>query len=339
MTLVSTNIDLDQRVEALHSRATLIDGRDPTFLLYRQTGEEKPQYWDTIAKSGLTAICVDVPMVEDTFREAAINFAAWHDRAAAHPETTIIRSAADVERAKQDGVVGFILTSQSPTPVENNVRLVRALWELGLRSMEMAYQKRNLLADGCGETNDAGLSKFGVEVIHEMNRLGMAIDLSHASDKTMIQTIEESEQPVYFSHSNPRALVDNPRNVTDAYLKRLVEKGGMCCASAYADFIQPNGAQVGTRLEHYVKVIDYLVNLIGIDHVGIGFDVGESRTPAEVALIGGGDASKRYVQELMTRSNLRALTRALVERGYKDDEVEKIMGRNLLEFFRTVWRG
>lgn len=337
--MVSSNGGTEERARELHRRAIIIDGRDPTFLLYRQTKEEKPQYWETIRQSGLTAIISDVPWVEDSFQEAAVNFGAWHERVAAHPETLIVRTAADIERAKAEGRTGFILSSQSPTPFEDDLRLVRVLYELGLRVMAMAYAKRNLLGDACNEINDGGLSKLGIEAIHEMNRLGIAIDLSHVSDQTMIQTIEESEQPVFFSHSNARSVVDHPRNVPDAYLRRLVEKGGICGISAYSDFLRPNGSAEGTTLDDYIKMTDYVVNLIGIDHVSLGFDVGEARTPAEVAIIGGGHASTRYVRELSTRANLFELTHGLLKHGYREEDAEKLLGRNLLGFFGRVWKG
>lgn len=331
------DLAISPEVAAVHEEAILIDGRDPTFLLYRQTGDEKPSYWDAIRRSGLTAVTVDVPNVEDTFREAAINFAAWHARVGAQPDMRIVRSTEDIVEAKRAGGTGFILSSQSPTPIENDLRLLGALHALGLRVMEMSYQKRNLLADGCGETSGAGLSRFGRDAITEMNRLGIAIDLSHASDATMIETIEHSSAPVFFSHANARALVDHPRNVPDDYLRALAEKGGVCCVSAYSDFLKPDGGKTGTTLDDYLRMIDYMVELMGVEHVGIGFDVGEARSAQEVSMIGGADPSLRYVQELRSRSDLIRLTSALLGHGYTPDDVKRIMGGNLLEFFRVAW--
>ncbi len=330
-------------VSRTHAEAIVIDGRDPTFLLYRQTQDEKPAYWDTIATGGLTASVVDVPWTEDGFRDACINFGAWHERVAAHPKTLIVRTVDDIQRAKDEGRNGFILSSQTPTIIEDDVRLLRPLYELGLRVMQMTYQKRNLLADGCGESTDAGLSNFGRRAIAEMDRLGIAIDLSHAGDRTMIETIETSSQPVFFSHSNARAVVDHPRNVPDETLRRLAERGGICGVSAYSAFLKVGGGETGTSLTEYVAMVDYVVDLIGIEHVSMGFDVGESRTPAEVALIGGGDPKRshdpatRYVRELSTRSSLPRLTDALLAGGYSDADVKRFLGGNLVRFFGTVW--
>lgn len=334
---------IPQHVQSVHNAAVIIDCRDPTFLLYRQTRDEKDDYWDTIAHSGLSAIVVDVPWTEDGFREASLNFAAWHERIAAHPGTMLVRQASDITAAKEQGRVGFVLSSQTPTIIENDLLLLRALYEQGLRVMEMTYQKANLLADGCGDPRGGGLTAFGKQAVAEMNRLGIAIDLSHASDRTMVETIAESSQPVFFSHSNARGRVNHVRNVPDETLRELVARGGVCGISAYSAFLKEGGGESGTDLTDYVAMVDYVVDLIGIDHVAMGFDVGESRTHQEAALIGGGnpklihDPSTRYVKELMTRSRLPRLTEALLSAGYDDQSVHKFLGENVFTFFERVW--
>lgn len=326
------------RVAALHERAIVIDGRDPSFLTWRQIGDPKPNYWNALVSGGLTAVLADVPWIDDDFMDATVNFAAWHDRVAKNADKAlIVRSADDIRRAKREKKVGIILTSQTPTPFEDDIRLIRACYELGLRVCQMAYQRRNFLADGCGEVNDGGLSNFGRDAIVEMNRLGIAIDLSHASDRTMIETIERSSEPVFFSHSNARRAVDQKRNVPDETLKRLADKGGMCCLSAYSDFLVTNGAQTGTGAADLAKMARVLSGLVGVEHVGFGLDVGEARNPAELAMIGGAthDVSKRYA--LPSRSAVPQLTAALDAEGFTEDEIERILGRNLLEFFARVW--
>ena len=334
---------MEPEVQSVHERAVIVDCRDPSFLVYRQTGEEKPAYWDMVVKGGLTAIMVDVPWTDDGYRDASLNFAMWHDRIEAQPRAILVRTVDDVARAKADGKVGFILTSQTPTIIEDDLRLLRALYEQGLRVMQMTYQKRNLLADGCGERTDGGLSNFGIQAIAEMNRLGIAIDLSHASDRTMRETIAQSAKPVFFSHSNARGRVDNPRNVPDDLLTELVSRGGICGVSAYSAFLKEGGGSTGTDLQDYVAMIDYMADLIGIDNLCMGFDVGEYRTPQEVAIIGSGAAkvphgpSTRYVKELMTRSNLPFLTEALLGRGYDEAGVHKFLGGNVVRFLGSVW--
>lgn len=322
---------------SVHRRSILIDGRDPTFLLYRRTGNEKPDYWDSIRASGFTAITVDVPEVEDGFADAAVNYVAWQRRVDAVPWATVIRSAADIRAAKADDRVGFILSSQTPTIFENRIELVRANYDLGLRVVQLSYQKRNLIADGCGEPQDGGVSAYGRLVIDELNRLGVAIDISHASDRTMRDAIALSAAPPFFSHSNARAVVPHPRNVPDEVLRDLAAVGGICCISAYADFLKQGGSVTGTTLSDYVDMVRYVADLIGVENIGIGFDVGEARTAAEVAHIGGADPTKRYVMQLRSRRDLPLLTEILLERGFSEDEVAGIMGGNLLRYYETVW--
>jgi membrane dipeptidase len=229
--------------------------------------------------------------------------------------------------------------------MDDELLLLRSLYEQGLRVMEMTYQKANLLADGCGEPRGGGLTTVGRRAVEEMNRLGIAIDLSHASDRTMVETIDASSQPVFFSHSNGRGRVDHARNVPDDTLRELAARDGLCCISAYSAFLREGGAESGTDLTDYIAMVNYVVDLIGIDHVGMGFDVGEARTKEEASIIGGGDPrrshdpSTRYVRELRTRRDLPALTEALVAAGYDDESVRKFLGENVLHFFERVWSG
>jgi membrane dipeptidase len=332
----------DTRAAEVHRRAIVIDTRDPTFLVHRQMGGDKPEYFDALQAGGLTAVLVDVPWIDDDFRDASTNLAAWLERIDANRSRAIlVRTTEDITAAKSAGKVGIILGAQTPTIIEDDLGLLRVFHAAGLRVLQMSYQRRNLLADGCGESHDAGVSDFGREAIAEMNRVGIAIDLSHASDRTMTETIEHSESPVFFSHSNARSLVPHRRNVPDETLRQLADKGGICCVSAYSDFLAVNGSDTGTTVEQFATMVRHVVNLVGIDHVGFGLDTGESRTPEEIAFIGGvigggTDVTTRYA--LTSRTQLPTFTAALLANGFSEDETEKILGRNLVRFFGEVWR-
>ncbi len=326
--------------------AIIIDGRDPTFLLHRYTKDEKEDYWPAVAASGITSICVDPAWVEDGLRDTAASFAAWYRRVRERDQILVFE-VEDIQRAKREGKVGFILNMQSPTPVENEPGFVEVLYRMGLRIMQLAYQKRNLLADGCGEPCGAGLSKLGYEVIEEMNRVGMVIDLAHASEQVMKDALAKSTQPMINSHAGARALLDHPRNMSDDLLKALADQGGVFCISAYSAFLKKDGGQIGAHLEDWLKHLDYLLNLIGPDHIGFGFDVGEGRSAAEVAILhgslknaGAGNAPKhRYIAELTSRSNFPCLVEALIKGGYDDDVIRKVLGGNMLRLFGQVWGG
>jgi membrane dipeptidase len=333
--------ELDAQAKALHARSIVIDTRDPTFLVYRQMGGDKPQYWDALMQGGLTSVVVDVPWVEDDFSDAMVNLADWLKRIDdSGGRARVVRRAGDIVAAKAAGGIGVIFSAQTPTIIGGDLRLLRIFHEIGLRVLQMAYQRRNVLADGCGESVDGGLSDLGREAIDEMNRLGVAIDLSHASDRTMIETIDHSSTPVFFSHSNRRAIVNHRRNVPDGTLKRLAEKGGVCCVSAYSDFLAERGSDTGTTLDQFAEMARQMVDLVGIEHVGFGLDTGESRTAAEIeyigSVIGGGtDITKRYA--LTSRTELPGFTRALIRAGFREADIEKILGANMLRFFGEVW--
>jgi membrane dipeptidase len=335
-------IDTD-RADQLHARSIVIDTRDPTYLVHRQMGGEKPEYWDALQSGGITAVLVDVPWVEDAMRDALVNFADWLIRIDRSDERAVlVRGAADIVAAKAAGRLGIVFGSQTPTIIDGDVRFLRVFHEMGLRVLQMAYQRRNPLADGCGESADGGVSDLGREAIEEMNRLGIAIDLSHASDRTMLETIAHSSMPVFFSHSNRRSVVNHRRNVPDETLKRLAARGGVCCVSAYSDFLADRGSATGTTVDQFAEMARHMVDLIGIDHVGFGLDSGESRTEPEIdyigSVIGGGtDISKRYA--LTSRRQLPGFTRSLLKVGFREAEVEKILGGNVLRFFGEVWRG
>jgi len=225
--------DVSAKAKSIRDEAIIIDGRDPTFLLHRFTKDEKEDYWPAVAASGITAICVDPAWVDDGLREAAASFAAWYSRIRQRGQVLVL-DVEDIHRAKSEGKTGFILNLQSPTPVENEPGFVEVLQRMGLRIMQLAYQRRNFLADGCGEPNGAGLSRLGEEVLGEMNRVGVVADLAHASEQVMIDVLSKSTQPVINSHAGVRALMDHPRNMSDELLKALAQQGGVFCISAYS---------------------------------------------------------------------------------------------------------
>lgn len=320
-----------------------IDCRDPSFLLSRFTADEKDEYWDTVRASTLTAIVVDAGWVEDGLRDTAITVGGWYRRIRAN-DAVLALTTEDIRRAKETGAPAFVLSLQSPTAVEHYDVFVEVLYNMGIRMMQVAYQRRNLIAEGCGEPGNGGLSKFGHTVVTEMNRVGMLIDLAHASEQSMLDVLEASDSPVVNSHAGAAALVDHPRNMTDSMIKTLADAGGVFCVSAYSSFLKKGGGQTGTTLDDYIAHIDHVLGLIGDDHVGVGFDVGESRTSAEAHVLHsrfdetGTPPKHRYVTELTSRRDYPLLIEAFSKAGYSDDTIEKIAGENLLRLFKKVWK-
>jgi len=328
----------------LHRDAVIIDGRDPTHLMYRMTYDEKPTYLEVLLRGGFTAPVVDAVWIEEGFAEAAKSLASWHARATAcDGRARIALRTADIREAKAAQQVAFVLSAQSPAAVENDLALVEMLQRLGLRVMQLTYQHRSLAGDGCGEATDGGLSRFGGELVKRMCAAGIVVDLSHAGDRTVLDAAGVATKPVILSHTNARALCDTRRNASDEMLKAVAATGGVIGVSAYSDIIVRNGGTTGTTLPQMLAHVDYLSNLVGEDHVGIGLDIGEGRNELEVSILHaripglGSGPPHRYVGELKSRANLGALTAAMVAQGYTDTFIQKVLGLNFLRVFEQVW--
>ena len=216
--------------------------------------------------------------------------------------------------------------------------------------IQLTYHETNLLGSGCWERNDCGLSNFGVDAVREMNRLGIVIDLSHVGPKTTMDAIEMSEQPVAITHANALSFCDHPRNKEEEALKLLAEKGGVVGATSFANFL-PKGFD--STVEDFVDGIDDMVERIGIDHVAIGTDsthdqplefwhyiVSQQGTkfPSTFA-----DGSVPYTElsfqpkEIDSPAEFPNLAEALANRGYRAEEIAKLLGGNWMSLFERVW--
>ncbi len=336
-------IGVSDRAKAILEKYLAIDCRDPTFLMYSFTKDGKGPYWENIAKSGLNAICVDPNWVTAGLRDTAADFADWYKRIREH-DCILVEKVEDIDRAKAEDKVGFIFASQSPEAVEGNAGFVEVLYKMGMRIMQLAYQRRNMLGEGVGEPTNTGLSLLGKEVVQEMNRVGMLIDTAHATEQTMIDILETSTQPTVNSHSCCLSLKKHRRNVSDELIQLQCSKGGVYCLSAYGDFLIDNGGQIGATLDDWARHMEYLLKLVGPDHVGIGFDVGEGRNAAEVQILhngapGTGKGPKyRYVKELVCRAQYPLVVEKLIEMGLSDADIGKVIGGNLRKLFAEVWK-
>jgi membrane dipeptidase len=191
--------------------------------------------------------------------------------------------------------------------------------EKGIQYLTLTWMKSHEWADSStDDPKSNGLSKFGIQVIQEMNRLGMLIDLSHASDKVVDQVFELTTKPVLFTHSNCRALADIPRNVSDEILRKLAKNGGVMGINFYSRYMSTgeNLVTLETVLDH----IDHAVNVAGIDHVGLGSDF---------------DGADQYPKGLEDCSKYPAITEGLLKRNYSDQDIRKILGENFLRIFKA----
>ncbi len=253
-----------------------------------------------------------------------------------HPEVGIRGySAKDIRKAKETGRTAIIPHVENAQMIDNDLDRVDMLYGLGLRCQGISYNSRTTVADGCTERTDGGLSNFGFKVIERMNRLGMLIDLSHSSDIAAKETIEASKAPCAFTHTFARALFENPRGRSDDLLKLLAEHGGVIGVAAVANLM--SGKEVQTIFD-VIDQVDYLVKLVGVDHVAVGTDAMFGDHVGMHKLMRGvmdmmkalKDLPAPYVEYIENPSEWPNLTRALVARGYSDEAIKKIIGENVL---------
>jgi membrane dipeptidase len=214
---------------------------------------------------------------------ASMTVAAWHNRHQANKlldkayrlfaenddKLVLVKDVSDIERARVSGKLGLILNFQDTAPLDSSVDLLDGYYKKGVRMIQLTYNNANAAGSGYWVKNDGGLTRFGREVVKRMNDLEILIDLSHCGDITTLEAIEESDQPVCISHANSRYHCGNPRNKSDEAIKRLTEKGGVIGAMNLP-LVLNNSSRA--RLRDYVDSIGYLVDLVGVDHVGIGTD-------------------------------------------------------------------
>ncbi len=307
--------------------------------------------YDSLNAGGVTAINATVATWEG-FLETVDNLVRWDVRLRERADTiSPVRTADDILAAKRDGKTGIIFGFQNASPIEDRIDRLALFHRLGVRIVQVTYNERNLLGDGCYERVSGGLTHFGADAVAEMNRLGILIDLSHVGERTTLDVIDASEQPVSCTHANAKSYYDVRRNKTDEALRRLAERGGVVGATCIITFLKTGE---DSTLPDYVDAIDDLVQRIGIDHVAIGTDFTQDQTQGFWRYIGSQQGSKypaRYIDPnvrndrrllyprgLETPDRLPALADALSDRGYRWDDVEKLLGGNWMRLFRQVWQ-
>lgn len=258
----------------------------------------------------------------------------------------IVRSIADVVHAVQGGHLGLIMGMEGGSPLNGELAYLRALHRLGLRSLGITHNWRNQLADGCLERSGGGLTHFGHAVVAECNKLGVTVDVSHMAVEGVRDTLDTTETPIIASHTNPRALRDHPHNLPDDLLRSIAATGGFIGVFVLNTYLSEKRKPT---LEDVLRTIDYLVNLVGVDHVGLAPDIMENWDQAQFKAVTEGSESfesvpvnpidYRYPAGLESVAGLVLLGDALESReGYSRSDVDKIFGDNALRVYAQTWR-
>lgn len=281
----------------------------------------------------------------NAFESALRWFAAWNAFIANHDAFMIrIDSPGDLDRVKRSGRLGVLLGLQNSQHFRSpaDVDLFRAL---GQRVSQLTYNSRNLIGNGATERRDDGISDFGVAIIERMNKVGMAVDVSHCGDRTTLDAFEISKKPVLITHSNARALVPgHPRLKTDEAIKKVGETGSVIGITGVRMFVKGDEP---TTIEHCLDHFDHVKKLIGPEHLGVGSDIdlwGYDKMPAEAnkqlrASYKGsyGFREKIDIEGIDHPKRMFDLTEGLIRRKYTDGEIQGILGGNFARVLKQIW--
>lgn len=295
----------------------------------------------------VTAVHATVAYHED-FRGLVQQIADWNRRFIDHGDLILhARAAADIEAAKASGRTAIIFGTQNPLPIESDLGLVEILHTLGIRFMQLSYNNQSLLCSGWQEPHDTGVTRFGREVIGEMNRLGMVIDMSHSGERSTLEAIDISARPITVSHANPSWWRDTARNKSRAVIKALAARGGMLGFSLYPHHLKDGSA---CTIEDFAAMVGEVAGLIGTDLIGIGSDLCQGQPDSIVQWMrigrwtfpppGSPDATATFPQQpswFADNRDFGKIRDGLAKAGFKDQDVAGILGDNWYRFIKAAF--
>tara|TARA_B100000676_G_scaffold311811_1_gene383196 strand:- start:17020 stop:18027 length:1008 start_codon:yes stop_codon:yes gene_type:complete len=335
-------------MSSLHERALIIDGLN----FY---GDGDPT---VLRDAGITAVNLTVSHFEADFEASMDGIAKWHATLEDSGEGwRLVKTASDVETCHRDGSVGLIMGWQNLRAIADKLDRLVLLQRTGLRIAQLTYNRRNFLGDGCLEPEDGGLSAMGRDVVGLMNDMGIAIDLSHVGQRTSVMAAEASSKPVLATHANARSVTPALRNKSDEAIKAIAATGGVIGVSNYGPMCWDGNPARHPCLDDFERHLDHIVDLVGVDHVGLGTDmpaVADLDTVAHITKFTLGtfpaaiadyvaafsnNIRDRYLSDCASHQQLSGITERLQRRQWLDDDIRKFLGGNFLRAFREIWNG
>ncbi len=333
--------------QTLHQQSIVIDATCPLAV--------KEEYLDNYARGGVNIVAATAGYGQPelgSLKFTMKNLGIWFERIKRKEDTLLlVESISDIHRAKNEGKLGIIFHFQGSLAFENDINNIELYHRLGLRMCQLCYNTKDLVGCGCAVEKDSGLTDFGKNVIEEMNRLGIVVDCAHTGCKTTMDAIEVSENPVIVSHGNARKVCDSKRNLPDDIIGAIAANGGVIGINGYPAFVSD---KTHPDLEDFINHIDYMVERAGIDHVCIGMDYFEYQAGVV------DDATAKIVYDYLLESKswkpgeyppppwhwprgiempekFANITKGLLKKGYSEDDIQKILGRNIMKVFEQVW--
>jgi microsomal dipeptidase-like Zn-dependent dipeptidase len=316
-------------------------------LQYNNWSEE---VFKQIQEGGLSAIHVTICYHED-FQEMVQNVIDWNQYFENYSNMIFHgRTASDVEKAQKEGRTAIFFGFQNCSPIEDNIGLVEICHQLGVRFMQLTYNNQSLLGTGCYEDNDPGITRMGKQVIKEMNRVGLIVDMSHSAEKSTLEAIEISERPIAITHANPTFWHPALRNKSNKVLEALGESSSMLGFSVYAHHLKD---VTNCSLESFCNMVAETAEIMGVTNIGIGTDLCQNQPDSIVEWMRNGtwtnerdygEGSASFAgfpdQPEWFRDNRDFINIAngLVSVGFNNSDVDLIMGKNWLNFFEASFK-
>ena len=307
-------------------------------------------YWSEkifrqMREGGVDAVHVTIAYHEN-FREMVANIEAWNRLFERFHELIFhATTGADVRRAKTEGRTAIFFGLQTPSPIEDDIGLVEICHMLGVRFMQLSYNNQSLLATGCYEAEDTGITRMGRQIIKEMNRVGLVVDMSHSAERSTLEAITLSQRPIVISHANPSFWCAAKRNKSDAVLKALAETGGMLGFSLYPHHLQ---GKSDCRLDSFCQMIARTAEMMGVGQIGLGSDLCQDQPDTIVEWMrvgrwtkeidyGEGSASNAGFPPMPSwfhdNRDFDVIRQGLRAQGFSNSETAAIMGGNWLHFY------
>lgn len=363
-TQVATTPEQEARVKTLFETTMMISLHDHCFVAPKNLGEFfEFRRWgrDTTGYEGLSVSGLDAVfdnLMNGTAMITSRGGWKWDDiiydlgirlSDIAHQDMVVLATTTeDIVRAKANGQIAFIVSLEGAAMIENELDRIDILYGLGVRCLGIAYSEANALGSGLKEPHDGGLTTFGRQAVKRMNRLGIAIDVSHSGDRTSLDTIETSDKPIFITHAGARSLWNSNRLKPDEVIKACADKGGVIGieAAPHTTLTQKHPRHT---IESFMEHFEYCADLVGIDHVAFGPDVlfgdhvGLHTTLSEALSIGASRGKLEYpkvewVDGLESPAEaFPNIVRWLVTHGYSDEDIGKVVGGNIMRVLKEVW--
>ena len=296
-------------------------------------------------EGGVDAVHVTIAYHEN-FRETVANIEQWNSLFERFAELIFQgKTGDDVRLARKSDRTAIFYGFQNPSPMEDDIRLVEILHTLGARFMQLTYNNQSLLGSGCYETNDTGITRMGREVIEEMNRVGLVVDMSHSAERSTLEAMEISSRPIVITHANPGFWEPALRNKSQAVLEGLAQTGGMLGFSLYPHHLKDKG---DCSLESFCEMIARTAEIMGVDHIGLGSDLCQDQPDSVVKWMRAGRWTKKIDYGEGSANNagfppmpgwfkdnrdFNNIEQGLLDVGFNAEDTAKVMGNNWLGFF------